>query len=306
MELLGGAGNWYKGNLHMHTTVSDGTLSPEEAVARYRAAGYDFVALTDHRTVNPPWEDEDFLILSGAEYDTGDPVGDMPLFHILGIGMMDTPDLYYSHSRYARSAWPTAQEIISAIRHVGGEAILAHPAWSVTDPDDVMPLRGLLGTEIYNTYSGVPWNPGRADSSAYIDIWGKRGKLLRCFATDDAHRYTGEECRSYIMVNAPQLGRLSILEALRAGNFYASRGPRFYRIAREEDKVTVECGTDVKTVVFYTNTPWGDGNVQRPMPAGTGRDVLTAQYRIGYSDRYVRVELRDMAGHRAWSSPFAV
>ena len=73
MELLGGAGNWYKGNLHMHTTVSDGTLSPEEAVARYRAAGYDFVALTDHRTVNPPWEDEDFLILSGAEYDTGDP-----------------------------------------------------------------------------------------------------------------------------------------------------------------------------------------------------------------------------------------
>ena len=120
MELLGGAGNWYKGNLHMHTTVSDGTLSPEEAVARYRAAGYDFVALTDHRTVNPPWEDEDFLILSGAEYDTGDPVGDMPLFHILGIGMMDTPDLYYSHSRYARSAWPSAQEIISAIRHVGG------------------------------------------------------------------------------------------------------------------------------------------------------------------------------------------
>ncbi|MBR2262926.1 MAG: hypothetical protein IJ917_01045, partial [Firmicutes bacterium] len=40
---------WYKGNLHMHTQVSDGDLPFEEAVALYRKAGYDFLAITDHR-----------------------------------------------------------------------------------------------------------------------------------------------------------------------------------------------------------------------------------------------------------------
>ena len=305
MELIGNSGYWYKGNLHMHTTMSDGRLTPEEAVSRYRSAGYDFIAITDHRTVNPTWEGEDFLVLSGAEYDTGDAVGRMPLFHIVGIGMLDTPDLYYPQGRHAQQMYPSAQEIISEIHHVGGEAILAHPAWSVTDPSDVMALRGLLGAEIYNTYSGIPWNPGRADSSAYFDIWGKRGKYISCIASDDAHRYAGEECRAFVMVNAPQLSRLSIMEALRAGDFYASLGPRFYKITREEDIITIECSEDVRTIVFYTNTPWGDGNVQRPAPKnGMGRQ--TARFRVSRSDRYVRIELRDGKGLRAWSSVFEI
>lgn len=309
MELLGSRGNWYKGNLHMHTTVSDGVLTPKEAVARYREAGYDFVALTDHRAVNPAWEGEDFLVLSGAEYDTGDPDGEMPLYHIVGIGMLDTPDLYYPQGRYARRAYPSAQEIISAIRHVGGEAILAHPAWSVTDPEDVYGLRGLLGAEICNTYSGLPWNPGRADSSAYFDIWGKRGKLLSAIASDDSHRYEGEECRSFVMVNAPQLERQSVMEALRAGDFYASEGPAFYGISLEDGEVAVRCGADVETVIFYTNTPWGRGNVQHPEAVHgeeTGWERKTVHYRAGYSDRYVRIELIDRKGRRAWSSPYAL
>ena len=41
-------GNWYKGNLHTHTTQSDGAVSPEEMMACYRKAGYDFLALSDH------------------------------------------------------------------------------------------------------------------------------------------------------------------------------------------------------------------------------------------------------------------
>ena len=41
-------GNWYKGNLHTHTTHSDGDLSPKEMAARYRDKGYDFLAITDH------------------------------------------------------------------------------------------------------------------------------------------------------------------------------------------------------------------------------------------------------------------
>ncbi|MCF3935335.1 PHP domain-containing protein [Acuticoccus sp. M5D2P5] len=50
-----------RGNLHTHTDRSDGTLPVEAVVARYREAGYDFLAVTDHfldrfnvRCTNPP------------------------------------------------------------------------------------------------------------------------------------------------------------------------------------------------------------------------------------------------------------
>lgn len=37
-----------KGALHIHTTCSDGLLTPEETLRVYRDLGFDFVALTDH------------------------------------------------------------------------------------------------------------------------------------------------------------------------------------------------------------------------------------------------------------------
>ena len=39
---------WYRGMLHMHTHWSDGRALPEQAVAAYRNAGYDFISVSDH------------------------------------------------------------------------------------------------------------------------------------------------------------------------------------------------------------------------------------------------------------------
>ena len=36
MRILENRYNWYKGNLHMHTTVSDGVLEPADAMNRQR------------------------------------------------------------------------------------------------------------------------------------------------------------------------------------------------------------------------------------------------------------------------------
>ena len=51
----------------MHTTVSDGVLEPVEAINVYRNAGSDFIAISDHRKVGHPWQDDNFLILPGVE-----------------------------------------------------------------------------------------------------------------------------------------------------------------------------------------------------------------------------------------------
>lgn len=41
-------GEWFKGNLHMHSLWSDGKVFPEEAMQWYIERGYQFVSLTDH------------------------------------------------------------------------------------------------------------------------------------------------------------------------------------------------------------------------------------------------------------------
>ena len=56
-------GNFYKANLHCHTTVSDGRFSPEEIKKLYKEKGYNVVAFTDHRVRCPHLElqDEEFV-----------------------------------------------------------------------------------------------------------------------------------------------------------------------------------------------------------------------------------------------------
>ena len=41
-------GRFWKGNLHTHSTRSDGGLSPERVCQLYRDLGYDFLSITDH------------------------------------------------------------------------------------------------------------------------------------------------------------------------------------------------------------------------------------------------------------------
>ncbi len=65
-----------KGNLHAHSTFSDGHYAVEEVIARYRALGYDFLAITDHddRVTEDYWlhlplSDRGLIVLPGIELD---------------------------------------------------------------------------------------------------------------------------------------------------------------------------------------------------------------------------------------------
>ena len=63
-------GNWYKGNLHSHTTNSDGKLNPEEAVKLYKSYGYHFMCLSEHDVytdLREQFDCEDFILLPGVE-----------------------------------------------------------------------------------------------------------------------------------------------------------------------------------------------------------------------------------------------
>lgn len=288
------SGRWLRGNLHMHTTRSDGALPPEEAIRVYRDAGYDFLALTDHWRPSETVESPDFLLLSGCEYDTGDMLAHK-IYHIVGVGMQNPPALRRDPAR-------PAQELIDAVRAAGGVAILAHPAWSLTDPAPAARLRGLSAAEIYNTFSGIPWSNARPDSSLYFDLWAAGGFYLPATAADDCHAYSGEQTRSYMMVNAASLSAADVLAAIRAGNFYASQGPRFESITIDGGQMRVRC-SPVQTAVFYSDTVYCPDRLTQ---AADGEFVTEAGYTLKRTDRYVRVELIDAQGRRAWSAPLDV
>ena len=88
------AGRFWRGNLHTHSTRSDGVLDPDEVCRRYQAEGYDFLALTDHfvgRYGYPivdtqPMRTNSFTTILGAELHSG-AMANGELWHILAVGL---------------------------------------------------------------------------------------------------------------------------------------------------------------------------------------------------------------------------
>ena len=101
----------YLGDMHMHTCYSDGKESPEIVAANYRAYGYDFMAITDHRRYYPSlrliekFKDipMDMKIYPGEEVHTPDTD-----VHIVNFGGSYSVNALYEKS--AQNAYGTEAE----------------------------------------------------------------------------------------------------------------------------------------------------------------------------------------------------
>ena len=293
MKLFDPQKPFYKGNLHTHTTNSDGRMSPEEVIERYQAAGYDFLALTDHWkiSIESPRFYKNMLLLQGIELDYN-LVNEV--IHVVGINV--SPDLLTRVDRRQ-----TARRGIREIVCAGGRAILAHPAWSLNTLETMQELTDLTAVEIYNSVSALPWNGDRADSMLLLDIAGAHGLLLNTVASDDSHFYTGEDRTSFTMLQTDELSAEGIGKALDAGTFYASRGPRFRQIEIENGVIHVECDP-VQKIVFHSDLPYVRNRCVQ------GENLTEATYEINFDrlERFVRVILIDKQGRRAWANPIDV
>ena len=277
----------YRVNLHTHTTLSDGVATPEEAIACYRAEGYDALALTDHWAFGESKTAENgLLVLSGIEYDTKTTTKN-GLFHIVGIGMREDPCL-------PRNA--NVQELIDGIKRVGGFAVLAHPAWSLNSPEQILPLQNVDATEIYNSVSGVHMSR-RPDSSLIVDMLGAQGRLYPLFASDDTHYYDNDACVSWIMVRAAECTQSAILDALRRGDFYATQGPEVH-LHREGDEFIVDC-SPCSEILFLSDRPWA-------RRVFVGDELTKACYTPVENETFLRVQVTDKSGKMAWTNPFKI
>ena len=87
-------GQFWRGNIHGHSTNSDGNLSPEDVCAAYHGHGYDFICLSDHFrpmfnfpvSDTRPYRANGFTTILGAEVHAPHTTRGVD-WHILAVGL---------------------------------------------------------------------------------------------------------------------------------------------------------------------------------------------------------------------------
>ncbi|OJY29388.1 hypothetical protein IQ03_03802 [Gemmobacter caeni] len=294
-------GRFWRGNLHTHSNLSDGALPPEEVCRRYRAEGYDFMALTDHfvgcfgypvaDTV--PFRAEGFTTLIGAELHSG-PMSNGELWHILAVGL--PPDFAPGNAPDFRvqPGMETGPEIAARAVAAGAFVAIAHPQWSGLTLADARSLTAAHAVEVYN--HGCAMGCDRPDGFAIADLLLTEGRDLSLIATDDAHFSEPDHFGGWVMVKATENTPEALLAALKSGQFYSSQGPELRDVVVEGNRVIVESSAVVSVIVQGAGTG---------AKAVHGQSMTRAEVpleRLGASP-WLRVTVIDAAGRRAWSNP---
>ena len=285
-----------KAGLHTHTTVSDGRVSPKEAIRRYAEAGYDILAFTDHWKYGECKEVEGLKIISGCEYHTewlNEKTGVYEIFHIVGFDMDYDPMVEYDSQANINEQ---VRSIVRQIRAAGGVAVLAHPLWSMNAPDQILEAGDFDALEIYNSVSESAY-ADRPYSGPIVDMLATKGVYYPLLATDDTHYYTGEEFRGMVMLEADAVETLGLAGAIRAQRFYATQGPEIHLERISQDEIRVLTSPAIK-IAFFSNLPWARDRVLR------GEGLTEAIYTISHDrrERFVRAEVTDEHGRMAWSN----
>ncbi len=288
---------WYKGNLHAHTTISDGGSSPESVIRWYKDHGYDFLALTDHDTLVPPDDyaalhDERFLLIPTME--VSDEFAETPL-HILALGLRDKtlmPTKGYD-------VFNTLQNNVQAIRALGALPVLCHPNfyWAY-GADELSRIQDCDFFEVVNAHPDVD-SAGGGDVAGTEEMWDfvlSRGKRMFGIGTDDMHDLAKRAGRSWIMVQAAELSQEAVFAAMERGDFYTSTGVTLddIRIERSKMKLRIKAEEGMRYATFFV---------------GSGGRILKTDLSLSPSckypkaERYIRAKVIDARGRVALTQP---
>ncbi|HUS79104.1 MAG TPA: hypothetical protein VM050_10665 [Patescibacteria group bacterium] len=288
-------GHWFKGNVHTHSTESDGSRTPDQLVEIYSRAGYDFLSITDHGVVTDVegLGDAGFLLIPGEEVSVGRSHANTP-FHLVALGVEET--LPFKDADMDLDP----QIVIDEINRREGITILAHPYWSGLSHEDLMALEGYHGVEIYNTGCDFETNTGLSDS--HIDGVIVSGRHPWIYAVDDHHGVERpllpfDAAVAWIYVRSESLTAENIMSSIRRGLFYSSNGPEIRDITIDGDGViSLEC-SPVREISFVSTPSLGMKFYSE------GASLTGAEYQGRRGETYVRIEVTDFEGRKAWSNP---
>lgn len=286
-------GRFWKGNIHTHSTASDGVRTPEAVCATYREAGYDFLALTDHFLAKYGFPIVDtrqfraagFTTILGAElHAPATALGEM--WHILAVGL--PPD--FAHLQPGETGAALAARAVA----VGAFVAIPHPGWYALTAADAATLPGAHAVEVYNHTSQL--RTERGDGVYLADQLLAEGRRIGLIAVDDAHFACMDAFGGWVMVKAEANEPELLLEALKAGQYYATQGPLLHDITWGAEAVEITCTPATSVMVLGR----GSRAVQSVAPGQTHVRLAHTALRAG---GFARIVIADAAGRRAWSNP---
>lgn len=294
-------GRFWRGNLHTHSTRSDGVRDPAEVCRRYREEGYDFIALTDHFVgrYGYPITDtrgartEGFTTILGAELHSG-AMENGELWHILAVGLPE--DFAPSHSPdfHPVAGQESGPDLARRARDAGAFVAIAHPEWGGLSLTDARSLEAAHAVEVYN--HGCQVGADRAQGFWHLDRLLEDGRRMTLCATDDAHFSEPDHFGGWTMVKAESNTPEALLEALKRGQMYASTGPDIHDLQWTATEVTLRCSPAATVIVQ------GQGCAATALHGSDMTEATLPLDRLSHSP-WMRLTLVDNAGKHAWTNP---
>lgn len=272
-----------RANLHAHTTLSDGILTPAQVIDAYHRQDCQVLALTDHNTQGNqqptwPWQEH----------------GCCP--RELGMVAVEGNELSQHHhlGSYFSAVGDKGSNLAESLANIHdqkGLAVFFHPGRYKTPAEWTwyMPYfrqhPALLGMEVYNQGDRYPndralWDNVLSRLMPERPVWG--------FSNDDSHT-RGQIGRNWNTLLLTDLDEESVRRALESGCFYLS-----YQPGEEAAPMIDSITADVKTITinahYYREIIWISQG--KKIHAG---DTLDYKSTAGVG-RYVRAEIRGDGG----------
>ncbi|WP_462188027.1 CehA/McbA family metallohydrolase [Frankia sp. CcWB2] len=298
-------GQLYRGQLHCHSTDSDGLLSVEEVIATYQAAGHNWIVLSDHYEATYDWRladttafsSEEFTAIVGAELSSA-AWTDRHCYWVTAAGLpldfAPPPD-----------DSPAAHvDAIMRAKDAGAFLVLLHPGLNnlpLGAADTISGLHAVDAVEIYN-HSMATMLPHGADGSYFYDGLLEAGHRLFVDASDDAHfEHPDSHGGGWLQVRAERNSPDAILQSLKAGAYYATQGPEITAMSVRGNQLDVHTSPARAIVLAGGGDQWLNMQQQLPTPH---EQITSATFDLSsFSGKYCRVTVVAPDGRCAWSNP---
>lgn len=326
--------NFYKANLHCHSTWSDGKHTPAELKELYKSHGYSVLAITDHEGLfyHNELDDEDFITIAGTELAFYKLKNDPYITAHICFYKKDPSEIFQPGANpgfvHPSFRWTNDLEMKSQLKpkgepfsmlytaeninHVlktmkdeGFISTLNHPTWSMQYYCDYIQYENVDNLEIYNNacyLSGHDEHNGHA----YDALLRNKGKRMFVTSCDDNHRHITDPVKmdmfgGFTMFKAPSLTYADIMESFEKGIFYCSSGPEISELYVEDGHIVLKSSTPLQ----YIRLVSGEQHVQVKFMKND-EPIYEASFEIRNDVGYIRLEAADLSGKRAYTNAYFV
>jgi hypothetical protein len=276
-----GGDRFQRGQPQSQTNTGAARAFPALLARAYRGANYDWLSVTDVNTVTPPKTYTVPGLVTVPSADAAYTFG-----HFLAFGA--------DHIEQAA----TPQAAIDWIHNDAAAAFIARPLQPpAMDYATMAGLRGLDGIQVFDARLAKD-DAIHADATQLWDrlltdhhtVWGIVGD-----DSIDDHGADSVVGQTSVDVQAQDLTPPLIEDALRRGAFVDTAGVRVLSVSTAADTVTVVT-TNANQIQFI-----GSGGKVRKTVNGSRGD-----YKVDWSEGYIRGYATNQAGGRAWTQPIIV